>query len=137
MGVPQLTENRWSAIQHALCGALWVLKIPVTGRSHSRVGASGSSPALTLRKRVGSTRRISRQLEIPGPLSAAAGARMARVGESTQSQNSPGLATFVAEGRKLAKGMRDYLGTATILRTEHFFLPVYEYSAARLPPDEA
>ena len=47
------------------------------------------------------------------------------------------MATFVAEGRTLAKGMRDYLGTASILRTEHFFRPVYEYPAARLPPDEA
>jgi hypothetical protein len=34
------------------------------------------------------------------------------------------MATFVAEGRTLAKGMRDYLGTASILRTEHFFRPV-------------
>jgi hypothetical protein len=34
-------------------------------------------------------------------------------------------------------GMRDYLGTASILRTEHVFRPVYEYPAARLPPDEA
>jgi hypothetical protein len=25
----------------------------------------------------------------------------------------------------------------SILRTEHFFRPVYEYPAARLPPDEA
>lgn len=47
------------------------------------------------------------------------------------------MATFVAEGRTLAKGMRDYLGTASILRTEHFFRPVYEYTAAHLPPDEA
>ena len=37
----------------------------------------------------------------------------------------------------LAKGMRDYLGTASILRTDHFFHPLYEYPAARLPPHEA
>jgi uridine kinase len=37
----------------------------------------------------------------------------------------------------LAKGIRDYLGTASILRTDHFFRPLYEYPAARLQPDEA
>jgi hypothetical protein len=36
------------AIQHALYGALWVLKIPVTGRSHNRVGASTTSENFTI-----------------------------------------------------------------------------------------
>jgi uridine kinase len=37
----------------------------------------------------------------------------------------------------LAKGIRDRLGSVSILRTDHFFLPLNEYSAARLTPDEA
>ncbi len=37
----------------------------------------------------------------------------------------------------LAKGIRDRLGGISILRADHFFLPLNEYPAARLAPDEA
>lgn len=37
----------------------------------------------------------------------------------------------------LAKGTRDRLGGISILRADHFFLPLNEYPAARLAPDEA
>jgi uridine kinase len=37
----------------------------------------------------------------------------------------------------LAKGIRDRLGRVSILRADHFFLPLNEYPAARLAPDEA
>ncbi len=37
----------------------------------------------------------------------------------------------------LAKGIRDHLGGVSILRADHFFVPLNEYPAARLAPDEA
>jgi uridine kinase len=37
----------------------------------------------------------------------------------------------------LAKGTRDRLGGVSILRADHFFRPLNEYPAARLPPEEA
>ena len=37
----------------------------------------------------------------------------------------------------LAKGVRDRLGSVSILRTDHFYVPLNEYPAARLAPDEA
>ena len=37
----------------------------------------------------------------------------------------------------LAKGICDRLGGVSILRTDHFYLPLNEYPAARLAPDEA
>jgi uridine kinase len=37
----------------------------------------------------------------------------------------------------LAKGIRDRLGSVSILRTDHFYLPLNEYAADRLAPDEA
>jgi uridine kinase len=37
----------------------------------------------------------------------------------------------------LAKGIRDRLGNVSILRTDHFYLPLNEYRAGRLTPDEA
>jgi uridine kinase len=37
----------------------------------------------------------------------------------------------------LAKGIRDCLGSVSILRADHFFLPLNEYPAARLAPEEA
>jgi uridine kinase len=37
----------------------------------------------------------------------------------------------------LAKGARDRFGRVSILRADHFFRPLNEYPAARLPPHEA
>src|SRR5260370_10991087 len=37
----------------------------------------------------------------------------------------------------LAKGTRDRLAGVSILRADHFFRPLNEYPAARLPPEEA
>ena len=37
----------------------------------------------------------------------------------------------------LAKAIRDRLGKVSILRADHFFLPLNEYPASRLAPDEA
>jgi tRNA A37 threonylcarbamoyladenosine biosynthesis protein TsaE len=36
----------------------------------------------------------------------------------------------------LAKGVRDRLGGVSVLRADHFFLPLNEYPAARLPQEK-
>jgi len=61
--------------------------------------------------------------------------RVARVGRATLVGAIDGGAG--AGKSTLAKGARDRLGRVSILRADHFFRPLNEYPADRLPPDEA
>jgi len=66
---------------------------------------------------------------------ACAATRVAQIGRATIVVAIDGGAG--AGKSTLAKGIRDRLGRVSILRADHFFLPLNEYPAARLAPDQA
>src|SRR5208337_4527429 len=92
-----------------------------------------TSPRLPHRKNKRRSRTLMRPEEAID--AACAATRVAQIGRATIVVAIDGGAG--AGKSTLAKGIRDRLGRVSILRADHFFLPLNEYPAARLAPDQA